>query len=150
MYSMSMQKIKRLSSPQFFSIYSRVPRLCVEVVIKNGKGVLLSKRDIPPAKGWWHIPGGTVLLGETLAQAVRRVAFRELGVRVVTGKMLGVIEYSRAHAVGQSIGIAFAARVVSGKFRANAEASEIRFFQKLPVRIVSEQRTFLKKVFGLV
>lgn len=50
-----------LPKPEYDSIYSRVPRLCVEVVISTrAQGVLLTRRDIPPNIGAWHIPGGTV------------------------------------------------------------------------------------------
>ena len=54
-----------LPKAEFDAIFSRVPRLSVEVVIYTPeRGVLLMLRDIPPNVGAWHIPGGTVLFGE--------------------------------------------------------------------------------------
>ena len=77
-----MNKDYFLTPEEFETIYGKVPRLTVEVIIKSEKGVLLSLRSIEPFKGDWHIPGGTVFYGESLADAVRRVTKRELGVTV--------------------------------------------------------------------
>ena len=51
---------KKISTKLFYKIYSLVPRLCVDIIVKDKRGVVLSKRDIPPCKGMWHIPGGTI------------------------------------------------------------------------------------------
>src|SRR5579884_17532 len=83
-----------LPKEEFLAIYRRVPRLCVEVVIlEPARGVLLKVRDIPPNEGAWHIPGGTVLFGEPLVEAVKRVARDELGLEAEAGPLLGYIEY---------------------------------------------------------
>ncbi|MFH0805336.1 MAG: NUDIX domain-containing protein, partial [Patescibacteria group bacterium] len=66
--------VKKLPFSEFKSIYSRVPRLCVEIMVKTNNGVLLLKRNIDPEKGKWHLPGGTVLKGERLEDTVKRVA----------------------------------------------------------------------------
>ncbi len=103
-----------LPEEEFHAIYSRVPRLCVEVVIVTAeRGVLLSLRDIPPNIGAWHIPGGTVLFGEPLEAAVRRVARHELGLDVAVGELLGYIEYPSHHQNGldSPVGLAFRAQL---------------------------------------
>ncbi|MBV8429562.1 MAG: NUDIX domain-containing protein, partial [Solirubrobacterales bacterium] len=99
-----------LPPQEFFAIYRRVPRLCVEVVLVDpARGVLLKLRDIPPNVGAWHIPGGTVLFGEALVGAVRRVARDELGLEVKVGELLGYIEYPSHHENGldSPVGLAF-------------------------------------------
>ena len=48
----------RLPQEKYDEIYSKVPRICVEVVIRNEKGILLTKRAIPSSEGKWHFPGG--------------------------------------------------------------------------------------------
>ena len=64
-----------LAQDEFDWIFSRVPRLAVEVVIASRKrGVLLALRDFGPCRGLWHLPGGTVRFGEPVTEAVRRVA----------------------------------------------------------------------------
>ena len=62
-----------LTPDEFRDIYSKVPRLTVEVVLRSPAGVLLTLRDIEPCRGLWHLPGGTVRYGEKLLDAVRRV-----------------------------------------------------------------------------
>ena len=46
---------KRLSYVEFKKIYSRVPRLSVELVILIPGGVLLTLRSIEPYMGEWHV-----------------------------------------------------------------------------------------------
>ena len=50
----SFRKLKKL----FDEIYSKVPRLCVDIIIKSEDGILLPLRSIEPYEGKWHIPGG--------------------------------------------------------------------------------------------
>ena len=98
-----------LTPDEFRDIYSKVPRLTVEVVIRSPAGVLLTLRDIEPCRGLWHLPGGTVRFGEKLFDAVRRVAATELGIDVVAAHPLGYIEYPSHHENGldSPVGIAF-------------------------------------------
>src|SRR5205807_4129217 len=106
-----------LPKPEFDAIYRRVPRLCVEVVVATPeRGVLLTLRDIPPNVGAWHIPGGTVLFGEPLVHAVRRVARDELGAEVAVGELLGYIEYPSHYENGldSPVGLAFRAELAGG------------------------------------
>ena len=75
-----------LPQDEFDWIFSRVPRLTVEVVMASSdRGVLLALRDFGPCKGLWHLPGGTVRFGEPVTGAVRRVALDELGLTVRWG-----------------------------------------------------------------
>ena len=77
---------KKLPYKEFLSIYRKVPRLCVDLVVKNKNGVLLTKRDIKPSKGMWHIPGGTILYDESVKDAIKRVAKEETGLKPVLVK----------------------------------------------------------------
>jgi 8-oxo-dGTP pyrophosphatase MutT (NUDIX family) len=85
------------------NIYSKEPRLTVEVVIiaANQGGVLLSRRQTGPCRGLWHIPGGTVRFGERLTEAACRVPRGELGLVVDVGPMIGYIEPFYLFARGQ-------------------------------------------------
>src|SRR5690349_15119817 len=58
------------SPVEFDAIYSRVPRLTVEIIVPDGQGaVFLTKRAIAPFAGQWHLPGGTVYFAEPLLDA---------------------------------------------------------------------------------
>ena len=131
-----------LPKDEFDWIFSRVPRLTVEVVISSpDRGVLLSLRDIEPCSGMWHLPGGTVRFGEPLIDAVQRVAIAELGMAVTVGSLLGYIEYPSHYNNGldSPVGLAFAAAITG--------AAELprgcRWFKALPESMHDEQRRFL-------
>lgn len=138
-----------LPKAEYDAIYSRVPRLCVEIVIATPQqGVLLSLRDIPPNVGAWHIPGGTVLFGESIEQAVKRVADFELGLEVRVGELLGYIEYPSHYENGldSPVGLAFAVQPIA----AVDDAPEgCRWFRELPDGLYEEQRAFLARTLSM-
>lgn len=140
-----------LSKPEFDSIYSRVPRLCVEVVIATPeRGVLLTRRDIPPNVGAWHIPGGTVLFAEPVMEAVKRVAQDELALEVDVGELLGYIEYPShyEHGLDSPVGLAFSCSVISGPAQTRTPVGGA-WFTRLPDGLYTEQREFLARRLGL-
>jgi ADP-ribose pyrophosphatase YjhB (NUDIX family) len=138
-----------LPKAEFDAIFSRVPRLCVEVVIATPeRGVLLMLRDIPPNVGAWHIPGGTVLFGERVTDAVRRVAHDELGLDVTVGDLLGYIEYPSHYENGldSPVGLAFRAIPAAG---ADGDPPEgCTWFTALPDGLYAEQAEFLARRLG--
>lgn len=65
-----------------------VPRLAIELFVRRDDGaVLLTWRDDPQWRGW-HVPGGFVGAGESLGDAARRIATRELGVELVLERVV--------------------------------------------------------------
>lgn len=142
-------KIKKLNLKEFKYIYSRVPRLCVEVVIKTNDGILLTKRNIKPSRGQWHIPGGTILMGETIERAVKRVAKEELGVKVNIKKMSGIIEYHIKNYFSQPIGLTFIAKIISNNgIKLDKQANDAKFFKIIPQNTVKEHKLFLNKLLA--
>ena len=143
------QNTKRLSQKDFENIYTRVPRLCVDLVIKMDGGVILSLRSIEPYRDWWHLPGGTVYFRERLHDAVRRVALDECGIEVRVVKMLNYIEYpsyEQFPGEGNPVSIAFLCQVTGGKLRGSDQGEEVRAFKILPEKLIPEQKEFLEKV----
>jgi 8-oxo-dGTP diphosphatase len=61
------------------------------VAISNGR-VLLIRRGNPPLEGEWSIPGGTLEVGETLPEAVKRELAEETGIDVRVGELIEVLE----------------------------------------------------------
>ncbi|MGB8654864.1 MAG: NUDIX hydrolase [Candidatus Acidiferrales bacterium] len=61
------------------------------VVISQGR-MLLIRRGTPPLEGQWSIPGGTLELGETIAEGVRRELAEETGLDVRVGELIEVFE----------------------------------------------------------
>lgn len=137
---------KPFTLEEFEYIYSRVPRLCVEVLVKTDDGVILTKRSIPPWIGMWHIPGGTVLYKETLEQAVKRIADLELGVEVSVDTFLGFIYYpseENERGYGWSVGAAYICTIIRGTPRGSEQGEEVLAFKSLPENTVIEQRDFI-------
>lgn len=142
------------SSEEFKEIYSKVPRLCVDLVVKTSEGVVLLLRNLPSYRGKWHLPGGTVLYGEKIADAIRRVAEEELGVSVSVQKLLGYIEYpseKKERGFGHTVSIAFLCSTnKETALRHNEEAFEVKIFSKLPDNIIEEQGVFLRPILSKI
>ena len=140
---------KRLSSKDFYEVYSKVPRLCVDLVVQNKDGILFTLRNIPPALRFWHLPGGTVLYKESLEEAVRRIAKEELGIEIRIIKNLGAIEYldDKTTIFGHSISVAFLVTLKEGRIKLDNQSSEFKFFKKIPEKTLKEQKAFLKRNF---
>jgi 8-oxo-dGTP diphosphatase len=64
----------------------------VGAVIVDGDRVVLVKRAHEPLKGEWSLPGGTVEVGETLADAVVREVREETGLDVRVGPLIEVFD----------------------------------------------------------
>lgn len=132
-----------LPQEEFDQIFSRVPRLTVELVIASeDRGVLLQLRDAGPCKGLWSLVGGTVRFGEPAVQAVQRVARDELGASVDVGELLGYIEYPShyEHGLDSPVGLAFATELLG---QASEPPPQCRWFTTLPEAMHDEQRVFL-------
>lgn len=72
--------------------YPQSPRVAVgAVVIKNGRVLLVKRRD-PPNKAQWAIPGGSVRLGESLQQAAEREILEETGVQIHAGRPVYIFD----------------------------------------------------------
>jgi ADP-ribose pyrophosphatase YjhB (NUDIX family) len=135
-----------LSKEEFDLIYSKVPRLTVEVIIRNPQGAIyLTKRAIEPCKGQWHLVGGTVRFGEPLIEAVKRIASRELSIKVTKVSQKGYIEYPSHYENGldSPVGIVFEVEEYKGKVSPNNEASNGDWFTELPEAMHADQDKFL-------
>ena len=135
-----------LSKEEFDDIYSKIPRLTVEIIVKDKDGsIYLTKRAIEPCKGQWHLPGGTVRFGEPMTSAVARIANRELGIEVIDTKNKGYIEYPSHYNNGldSPVGIVFEVNNFSGKLKTNKEAKDSGWFMHLPKDMHADQDNFL-------
>ena len=138
--------MKKLPLLQFLDIYKKVPRLCIEIVIVKNHRVLLTLRDIPPGKGLWHFPGGTVLYNESVLVAAYRIAKEELGITIHINKLLGFIDwYKSKNAIGHSVSLLLAAKITKGEIQTNFQAKQAKFFSKLPQNIIKESKIFIEE-----
>jgi 8-oxo-dGTP diphosphatase len=61
------------------------------VVIHEGRALLI-KRGSEPLKDQWSIPGGTLELGESIKEGVRRELLEETGIEVRVGELIEVFD----------------------------------------------------------
>lgn len=140
-------KPKRLPLKVFKAVFSVVPRLCIDLLtVDKELGVVLIKRDIPPSKGNWHLPGGGVLFGEDLEDAAQRIAQSEIGIRVCLEKLLGVAEFTGNNIIGHGVSLVFLVRPLSKRLQGSAAGRNLGFFKVLPTPIIEEHRNLLIKL----
>lgn len=136
-----------LSQTEYDAIYSRVPRLCVELVMVEPAGVVLTQRAVPPGEGLWHLPGGTVQHGEMLVEAARRVALDETGVQIQIVQQLGVAEYAFPNYAHRPVSVVYLARPIVQNYRCDETATDVRAFsvpdQLAGISMIAQHRAFL-------
>lgn len=112
------------------------PRLTVDAVIIQDKKVLLMKRDIPPFRGYWVMPGGHVEIGEHPAKTVIREVREEVGVRVRVDSLVGA--FLPIDPRGYCVTLVYRCTILSGTPRsASFESCGFQWFslKKLPRKI---------------
>jgi ADP-ribose pyrophosphatase YjhB (NUDIX family) len=135
------------SFEEFKEIYSKVPRLCVELVIRTEKGVLLTLRQKNGYEGQWHMPGGTVYYREGVEAAVKRIASEEVGMEVAVGKFLGYLEYpseEKERGFGYTVSLVFECSPKGTHLELDDQAEKADFFITPPDNTIAEQKEFLK------
>lgn len=138
-----------LSDEDYDFIYSRSPRICVDLIIKNSKGeVLLTERDIEPYKNHWHFPGGRIKFRETAETAIQRILKGELGQELnVTPKMVGFCQFLEEVQKGQprhSISLVHEIILPDDvEIKLDNNAKNVRFFKELPSPVIPPQHEFL-------
>lgn len=137
-----------LTNDEFKSIYSKVPRLCVDLIIKSDQGYLLTLRQKNGWEGKWHFPGGTLYYQESIESAIQRVAQEELGTTVVIDGFLDYLNYPselKERGFGHSISLAFLCHLPEkAQITLDDQSEKYDFFKSVPKNMVVEQIDFLK------
>ena len=114
------------------------PRLAVAGIAfdENGRA-LLARRGAPPKKGLWSVPGGMVVLGESLVQACAREMREETGLEVEVGTRVDIVE--RIQRDGDEIRYHYVifdylVSITGGQAQAASDAAEIGWFSLDQVR----------------
>lgn len=98
------------------------------VVISDGRALLI-KRGHPPLKGEWSIPGGTLEVGETLLEGVRRELGEEAGIDVRVLDLIEAFERVFRDEAGKAkyhfVILDYLCEAVSGEARAGSDVVDI-------------------------
>lgn len=114
------------------SEYPWKPEVAVGALVIKDQKVLLVKRNQPPAKGLWALPGGKVNLGETLQQAVIREIFEETAVTIIPGQPIYTFENIQRDENGDVqfhyVIVDLFAQFEGGELKAGDDAAEVGWF----------------------
>ncbi|WP_053969814.1 NUDIX domain-containing protein [Mangrovimonas sp. ST2L15] len=109
-------------------------KLTVDAVVfgyeEGNISVLLIKRKYDPFKGAWAIPGGFVLNGESLEEAVERELHEETGVKINYLEQLYTFGKPERDPRGRVVSVAYFALVRPNAFKlfASTDAAEVEWF----------------------
>ena len=132
---------------EYKRIVDRVPILCVDaVIVKDGK-YLLVRRANEPLKGKYWTPGGRVLKGESLAEAVVRKVFEETGLKVKPISIAGVYEdfYEKNTfdlPFVHTASVVFVCSVVSGEVALDFQSDGFKWSDTLPKDLKLQMQYF--------
>ena len=111
--------------------YPESPRVAVGGVVIKEDRVLLVRRGKAPSEGEWAIPGGSVELGETLQEAVRREILEETGISIRVGEPIHIFDDVRRDEAGHIrfhyVILDFSGEFLSGEVRAADDARDARW-----------------------
>lgn len=135
--------------------YPDAPRIAVGAVVFKENRVLLVKRGRPPGKGQWAIPGGSVMLGETMRVAVEREVMEETGI-AVTAKdpviTFDVVDHdSRGRVRFHYVIVDFSAEYQSGDVKPGDDAVDARWVaadELVALAVNIRTRTLLHRSFA--
>ncbi len=135
--------------------YPDRPRVAVGAIVFKEDAVLLVQRGQPPAEGTWAIPGGSVLVGETLQQAAEREILEETGVVIRAAEPVYTFDIIERDEQGRVrfhyVIVDLTAEHVEGTPRGASDAADARWVSasELPLLKVSlHTRTLLRERFN--
>lgn len=124
------------------------PFATVDVVIFDKNSFVLTKRNIAPYKGLWHLPGGIIRKGERLESAAKRVVKKELNLDVTLKKFIGV--YENPVRTRHDITHCFIATIVKGNISNDFQSRSVRFFRKIPSGTIPYHKIMIKNAVTLM
>jgi len=111
--------------------YPDQPIIGVGAIIFRGDQVLLIQRGQEPSLGQWSIPGGAVLVGETLEEAVKREIFEETHLEVKVLTAVKVLERLFRDPDGRVayhyVLVDFLCHCLAGELQSDSDAQDARF-----------------------
>ena len=133
-----MKKFNKSPRSIFNKFSKYFPFVTVDLIIKDGNSILLTKRSIAPYKNCWHFPGGVVFKTEKLRSAAKRIAKEELNLDIKIEKFLGV--YENPVMIRHDVTNVFVASILRGTIKLDFQSNGVRFFKTPPKNMIPYQR----------
>ncbi len=137
-----MVKIKRAPEKTYDNFRKYFAFSCIDLIIFDGKSVLLTKRTRPPYKGYWHLPGSIIHKGEKITDTIHRSAKEELNLDVKIKKFVGV--YESLDSVRHDVSHGFVVSIKGGHLKTDYQSSDLGFFARLPAKVLPHHRMMIK------
>jgi mutator protein MutT len=129
------------------------------VIVDRGRTVLI-RRGTEPLLGEWSIPGGSIEIGETIEEAVRRELLEETGLEVGVLELIELFDriYPQEGAADKKkprfhyVIADYLCELVGGEPRAGSDVTDLAFAREedLPQFHLTEKATsVLKKAFAM-
>jgi 8-oxo-dGTP diphosphatase len=103
------------------------------VVIRDGRALLI-KRGSAPLKDQWSIPGGTLELGESIQEGVRRELLEETGIEVRVGELIEVFDRIFRDDAGKIqyhfVIVDYLCEAISGEARAASDVTDVAWVKE--------------------
>ena len=128
----------------FKQIEKYMPFPSVDIVILKDQKIILTKRTIPPYRGYWNLPGSVILKNEKMVDTVKRSSKEELGIEVVKPTFIG--NYETFTKFRHYITHLFAAKHKSGKIKLDFQSSRVILVDpnRIPNHTVPIQKLMIK------
>ncbi len=95
----------------------KAPLASVEIIIQKDGDIVLIKREGPPFRGKWKLPGGMVEYGQTVEEAAMRESKEETSLDVELIDILGVYSDPQRDPRFHSLATVFVAKPVNGTLK---------------------------------
>jgi ADP-ribose pyrophosphatase YjhB (NUDIX family) len=142
----------QLTDNDYYYIYSKVPRFCVDLWIEKNDRILLVKRLQMPEIGKWHFAGGRVKYGESIFDACKRIGKEETGLNIKEIYLKGYMEFMKEKqknttTIIHSIALLFNCDYSGGQINDNSIWLHKDTFSYIKKQIHPIHYNFIKKYF---
>ena len=131
-----MSELKPIPQDLYDKILNTMPIICVDGIIQKGDSTLLLLRDNEPEKDNWWFPGGRVIKGETLENAVIRKVKEETGLECEVLSMFDITQTSFTTGPNNipvhTINVCFTLKIKSGTLSLDGEHKTYDWFTEAP------------------
>ena len=134
-------KVKKAPQKDYDNFRKYFAFSCVDMIIFDGKSVLLTRRTRNPYKGYWHLPGSMVHKDETLHDAVKRSAKEELNLNVKITKFVGV--YESLNKFRHDVSHGFIVSTSKGVIKTDYQSNDYGFFARLPAKTLPHHKRMI-------
>ena len=142
--------VVKIPSTIFKQIEKYMPFPSVDIVILKDQKIILTRRSIPPYRGYWNLPGSVILKNEKMVEAVRRSAKEELGIEVVNPTFIG--NYETLTKLRHYITHLFATKYKSGQIKLDFQSSHVILADpnSIPDHTVPIQKLMIKDAVKII